>query len=336
MGYYRSTTKRIKTLSDKTSVLMTFTVCLICWISGYFYSVGFPLEGDSAVLPLWRAICNFFNNKAFVYIAGLLLIILPAFVIQRINDIEMLIRERTRLPFIFFVLLVSTNAGLIPVKEVSVVLICLVFIIYEFFNSYQLPESTGRFFNAGFLLGFAGLFMPQVLWYVPLLWLGMYQFRSLSYKSFFASLIGALIVYWFVIAWCIWYHDYSIFVTLFSSLAGFDFFSNATLFQYYRIGFALVVLLLIIASFFIKMDAYNNSVRVRQMLSFLLNMSAWTLILLFLYGKDTDLFMAILYIPVSVVIAYFIENMRYRFRFVLYYSMLLLLFAFYIMRVWNF
>ena len=336
MGYYRNTTKRLKTLSDKTSVLLTFTICLVCWVTGYFYSVGFPLVKSSAVLPLWETICNLLNNKEFIYIAGLLLMILPAFVIQRINDIEMLIRERTRLPFMFFVLLISTSAGLIPVKEVSVVLICLIFMIYEFFNSYQLPESTGSFFNAGLLIGIAGLFMPQVLWYVPLLWIGMYQFRSLSYKSFLASLIGVLIVYWFVIAWCVWFHDFSMFKSLYSSLAGFNVFSNATLFQYYRIGFAFVVLLLIAASFFIKMDALNNSIRVRQMLSFLLNMSAWTLILLFLYGNDTDFFMAILYIPVSVVIAYFIENIRYRYRFALYYSMLVLLFTFYIMRAWIF
>ena len=336
MGYYRSTTKRIKTLSDKTSVILTFTVCLICWIIGYFYSVGYPLEKDSAVLPLWESLCNVLNNKIFVYIIGLLIMIMPAFVIQRINDVEMLIRERTRLPLMLFVLFVSTNAGLMPVKEVSVVLICLVFMIYELFNSYQLPESTGRFFNAGLLIGISCMFIPQVLWYVPLLWLGMYQFRSLSYKSFFASLIGVLIVYWFVLAWCVWYNDFSMFGSLFSSLASFDIFSNSLLFQYHRIGFVLIVILQITASFFIKMDAFNNSVRVRQMLSFLLNMSAWTLILLLLYSKNTDSFMEILYLPLSVVIAYFIDNIRYRFRFVLYYSMLVLLFTFYIMRVWNF
>ena len=336
MGYYRNTGKRIRTLSDLTSVILTFSVCLVCWIIGYFYSVGFPLVKDSSVLPFWEYICRSLNNKTFVYITGLLLMILSAFVMQRINDMEMLIRERTRLPLMFMILLISTNAGLIPVKEVSVVLICLVFMIYEFFDSYQLPESTGRFFNAGLLIGIAGLFMPQVLWYVPLLWIGMYQFRSLSYKSFFASLIGVFIIYWFVIAWCVWEHDFSMFESLFSSLASINVFSNATLLQYYRIGFVVVLLLLITASFYIKMNAYNNSVRVRQMLSFLLNMSAWTLVLLFLYSNDMDSFLAILYIPVSVVIVYFIENVRYRFRFVLYYSTLILLLCFYLMRVWIF
>ena len=334
MGYYRSTDKKIKTLSGWPSMLLTFTVCLFCWITGYLYSVGFPLIKDSAVLPLWECLCKLLNNNILAYSVGFLLMILPAFVMQRISDIEMLIRERTRLPFMLMVLLVSTNAELLPIKEVSVVLFCLVFVIYELFNSYQLPEATGRLFNAGLLIGFAGLFMPQALWFAPLLWIGMYQFRSLSYKSFFASLIGVLIVYWFVLAWCVWESDFAMFASLYSSLASFNVFSILTLLMPYQIGFAGVILLLVIASFYIKVDAFNNSVRVRRMLSFLLKMSVWALALILLYGNDMDSFMAILYLPVSVVIAYFLESIRY--RFVLYYSALALLFASYIIRVWNF
>jgi len=332
---YRSTDRKIKTLLGLPSVLLTFSVCLLCWISGYIYSVGFPITDDNSILPLWGMLCNILSNKIVVYVAGLLLLILSAFVMQRISDIEMLIRERTRLPFMLIVILVSTNAGLIPVKEVSVVMICLVFVIHELFRSYQLPEAAGSFFNAGLLIGIASMFMPQVLWFIPLLWTGMYQFRSLSYKSFMASLVGVLIIYWFLLAWCVWKHDFSMFSSLFSSLAEIELFSNYIL-QYYQIGFAGVVLLFILASFHIKMDAFNNSVRVRQMLSFLLNMSVWSLALLFLYGNDTDLFMAILYFPVSVLIAYFFENIRYRIRFVLYYSALILWVFSFIMRVWNF
>ncbi|MDR2915504.1 MAG: DUF6427 family protein [Tannerella sp.] len=317
-------------------MLITFTVCLLCWSTGYIYSIGFPLTVDSAVFSFWEALCKLLNHRFFIYIIGLLLLTLTAFVMQRISDIEMLIRERTRLPFMLFMLLISTNAGLLPFREVSVVLLCLVFMIYELFNSYQSPEATGKLFNAGVLVGTAGLFMPQVLWFVPLLWIGMYQFRSLSFRSFMASLIGLLIIYWFVLAWCVWKHDFSMFVSLFSSLMDFELFSIAISFQYYQIGFIGIVLLLIMALFHIKIDAFNNSVRVRQMLFFLLNMSVWSLILIFLYGNSADSFSAILYLPGSVLIAYFLESMHNRFRFILYYSVLVLCVVSFVMRVWNF
>ncbi len=336
MRYYRSTDKRIKTLSDWPSMLVTFAVCLLCWSTGYIYSIGFPLMVDSAIFSFWGVLCQLLNHKIIVYVIGLLLLVLTAFIIQRISDIEMLIRDRTRLPFMLFVLLMSTNAGLFPFREVSVVLLCLVFMIYELFNSYQLPEATGKFFNAGALIGIAGLFMPQVLWFVPLLWIGMYQFRSLSFRSFMASLIGLLIVYWFVLAWGVWKHDFSMFASLYSSLSDFGFFSIVTSFQYYQIGVIGVVLLLILALFHIKIDAFSNSVRVRQMLFYLLNLSVWSLVLIFLYGKIVDSLLAILYLFGSVLIAYFLESMRNRLRFILYYSVLVLSVASFIMRVWSF
>ena len=336
MRYNISTNMRRKTLSDLPSMVLIFVICLSCWVTGYVYSVGFPIVENRAILPLWSDLCELLSNRAIAYILGLSLFLLSAFVIQRINDIEMLIRERTRLPFMLFFLFVSASAGLLPFKEVTLVVICLVFVVYELFNSYQLPEAKGILFNAGVLIGVAGLFIPQVLLFVPLLWIGMYQFRSLSYKSFMASLAGVLIIYWFVLAWCVWKRDFSMFTSLYSSLVSFNVFSISMLFRYFQVGFAGVILLLVIAFFHINVNALNNSVRVRQMLSFLLNMSIWSFALLLLYGNDADSFMAILYIPSSIVIAYFLENVRYRFQLVLYYFMLALWCASYIMRIWNF
>lgn len=335
MRYYRAD-RRGKTLSDWPTMLLTFVFSLVCWGVGYFDSIGFPLTGKSAVLPFWGILCDFFNYRIAGYITGLLLLLLTAFVMQRISDVEMLIRERTRLPFMLFVLFISANAGLLPLKEVMVVLLCLVFMIYELFKSYQQPEATGTLFNAGLFIGFAALFMPQVLWFVPLLWVGMYQFRSLSFRSLMASLVGVLMVYWFALAWCTWKHDFTLFTSLFASLGNFKILGFATTFQHYQMGVVGIILILIMALFHVKMDAFSNSVRVRQMLFFLLNMSIWTLFLMCLYGGEMDSFLAILCLPGSVLIAYFLENIRGHFRFVLYFFILVFCLVSFALRVWNF
>jgi len=336
MSYYLRTDKRKQSLSDWPTMLATFSICWLCWVAGYFLSSGFPLTADNTVLPFWDTFCKWLDNRVIAYLLGLLFMLLIAYIIQRISDIEMLIRERTRLVFIIFVLLMSTNAGILPLKEVTIALLCLVFMIYELFMAYQLPEATGKFFNAGALIGVAGLFMPQTLWFLPLLWIGMYQFLSLSYRSFLASLIGALTIYWFVLAWCVWAADFSMFSSLITSLTDFDLFSVFLSFKYFQLGFVGIALLMVIAFFHIKRDAINNRVRVRQMLSFLLNMSAWSFILICLYGADMDLFLAVFYLPVSLLIAYFFENIRHRFRFLLYYCILALSATSFIIRVWNY
>ncbi|MDR2681009.1 MAG: hypothetical protein LBC47_09395 [Tannerella sp.] len=333
---YRVTDKQLRSLSDsRLSMMLTVAACLLCWVLCYEYSTGFSSETDDTTMPLWALAGRFFNNRLFAYSAGLFMAVTVSCVIQRVCDMEMLIGKRTRLPFMLLLLLISTNVEVLPVKEVTIVSVCLVFALYGFFKSYQSPEATGIFFNMGVLTGFAGLFMPQILWFIPLLWMGMYRFRSLKLRSFMALLTGVFIVYWIVSAWCMWKHDYDMFVSLYKGLANFKILSAET-FQYYRTGLYVFILLFILSFFHVRMNVPNSGVRIRRTLSFLLDMSVWLLILILLYGEDSDSLRMLLYIPSSVLIAYFLENIRRRLRFVLYYLMLLSWLASFMLRLWNF
>ncbi|MFQ6927819.1 MAG: hypothetical protein ACLRS8_06890 [Parabacteroides merdae] len=42
-------------------------------------------------------------------------------------------------------------------------------------------------------------------------WLGMYNFRSLTSRTFIASLLGVATVYWFLLGWCVWQRDFTLF-----------------------------------------------------------------------------------------------------------------------------
>ena len=323
-------------MSDWPHVLITVLACLFCWITSYFNSSGFPLTADDAVLPFWGDLHLWLTNKTVVYALGLMLMVLTAFIIQRINDIEMLISERTRVVFMFYILLTSTNPGIIPFNNGTIVLLCLVCMIYELFKTFQSPEAKGKLFNVGAYIGIAGLFMPQILWFVPLLWLGMYQLYSLNYRSFMASLTGLLTIYWFVLAWCIWKHDFTMFQHVYISLTDVSLFSIFLSSRYHYIGFIFIALLMIPVLFSIKMDAVSNRVRVRQMLSFLSNMSIWTGILLCLYGRNASVLLSVLYLTLSVLLAYFFENMRKRFYFLLYYILLAICLCSFVLQLWNY
>ena len=336
MSYQLLADRRKKSLSDWPNMIITITAGLLCWGLGYYHSLGYPLTVNDVVLPFWENVCAWPVSRVFYYVAGLLLIVLIAFVIQHISDVERLIEERTRLAFLFFFILTSTQTGLLAMSETTIVLVCLVFILYELFRAYQLPEATGTLFNVGVLIGFTGLWMPQILWLVPLLWIGMYQLQSLTFRSLMASLIGVLIIYWFVLAWCIWARDFSMFTSLYSSLTDFEFFFIFRPFRYYHTGFIVIIFLLFVAFFYIKTDAISNRVRVRLLLSFLLNMSIWVLVLICLYGRNTDSFLAVLYLPVSVLMAYFFERIHKRIKFMLYYFVLLLSVLSFLLRIWSF
>ncbi|MDR1381984.1 MAG: DUF6427 family protein [Tannerella sp.] len=331
---YRTSNKRLRTLSDWPSVLLTLAVCLLCRIS---YYVAAPAD----VLPDWASSWTFADriltdrlasDRLSACLAGFVITLLAAYLLQRISDAGTLIREHTRLPFMLFLALTGASAGLLPVR-IAVVLLCLVLVIHELFRSYQQPEATGHFFNAGALMAFVGLIIPQIVWFVPLLWIGMYRFRSLSARSFLASLAGMFIIGWIVAAWCLWRHDFSMIAALSRELADFHILS-AEKFGYSGIGSLVVVAMLVVSFFHIRAEAFGNSVRVRQMLFFLMNMSVWSFVPMLLYGHS-DALPAVLCLPASVLIACFLENLRYGLRFVLYYFILLSLVASFMLQLWT-
>ena len=102
----------------------------------------------------------------------------------------MLIREKTLLPFLFYALLTSTNPDFFPLKSTSVGVFCLILALYQLFTSYHDPDATDKAYNASLIISIGSLLWIHILWFLPLFWLGMYNFRTLNIRTFVASLFG--------------------------------------------------------------------------------------------------------------------------------------------------
>lgn len=83
--------------------------CIVCWVVSYLYSVGYPVYGEVSATPLWNTICQALPGKEFTYIIGMALMFGGAFLLHRANYVLVLIREKTMLPFLFYILFISTN-----------------------------------------------------------------------------------------------------------------------------------------------------------------------------------------------------------------------------------
>ena len=335
-NYYR-TERQKRGLSELPIMIFVFSICLICWGVGYFYSIGFPILVGEGRMALWNFIGKIFINKEIAYIIGFLTLLTSGFAMQRISDTEMLARERTRLPFMLFMLLFSANAFLLPVSEATIIMICLAVYFFELFRSYQMPEATTSFFVAGLMLGIMSLFVPQMLFFLPLMWIGMYKLRVLEWKSFLASLVAVLMIYWIQLAWCVWINDFSLFTELWNDLIHIRFFALDTLLQYEKSAIWGVVILVIISLIYTRIYSFASSVHTRMMLSFLTDNIILSMVLIFLYSEKSVLFQATLFVPASVLIARFLRNIRQWIMIPLFFVFcLVLLFSFMISIKWIF
>lgn len=294
--------KRI--IAGKRTFTFTILISIICWFAGYMDNIGFPVADSTHPMPLWRDLCNLILGKETAYFIGFIFMLGGAFLIHRINYMLNLIREKTVLPFLFFVLFMSTNPDFFSFKSALISVICLLLGMYQLFLSYHNPADCRRTFDWAALIALGSLFWVQIVWFYPLFWFGMYHLRSLSFRSFIASLLGAGTVYWFLLGWCVWIGNFSLFTGTFGSL--FDF--RVVLFKggiLSLIGIGYMLLLTLVASFNILAREYADNLRTREYLSFLIAFAAWALLFYFLYDYSSEDFLAIACVPISILLGHF-------------------------------
>ncbi len=273
------------TIATPMTHLYMLCACIFCWIMGYVDSVGYPVYGEVTAPPLWNALCLVLPGKLFTYLIGFLLMAGGAFLVHRVNYALMLIREKTLLPFLFYALLTSTNPDFFPLKSTSVGVFCLILALYQLFTSYHDPDATDKAYNASLIISIGSLLWIHILWFLPLFWLGMYNFRTLNIRTFVASLFGILTVYWFVFGWCVWEWDFTAFTIPFTSLFKIRFLAVLGTGIIDWIQIVLVAGLTIIASLNIVTHEYEDNLRTRQFLSFLIVMAIWSFGLFFIYEQ---------------------------------------------------
>lgn len=334
-GAYKTYSRKLN-FSAMQIFIPILLACFVCWVISYLYSVGYPVYGEVSATPLWNTICQALPGKGVTYLIGMALMFGGAFLLHRANYALALIREKTMLPFLFYVLFISTNPDFFPLKSTSLGVFCLILAIYELFTSYHDPEARSKAYNAALLIGIGSLLWIHLLWFIPLFWVGMYNFRSLTPRTFAASVLGAGTVYWFLLGWCVWQQDFSMFTVPFSVLFKIRFLSTEGIVLLDWISIIAIALLTVVASVNIITHDYDDTLRSRQFLSFLIIMSIWAFCLYFLYEQASEEFLETACVPTSILIAHFFTVSRGKIVYGSFYATIILLFALLFIRLWNF
>ena len=148
----------------------------------------------------------------------------------------------------------------------------------------------------------------RCLYFVPLLWLLMLtNLQSLSWRTWFASVLGLLTPYWIGVCWLTWQHDYTPAIDFFTPLASF-----ATPFKYdalptgHQTVYAFLVVLAIIGIVHFIRQKHHDKIRIRQLYGFFF----WTFVAaaLFLAAQPQhyDMLIRIMIICVSPLAGHFL------------------------------
>lgn len=242
-------------------------VSVTCWI---LTAALLPeMEEQKTGYPLWQTFSHFcFSDRSCRFFSFILYGIIGYFLIE-LNNTFNLIRMRASIQTAVYFLLISVCPGIHMLYAGDLAAAAFLVALFFLFKSYQRARSASCLFHAFVSIGTGSLFFPQLLFFAPIFWIGAFNFRSLNPKSFFASLIGGSVPYWFLLGYAYLYGSMDLFYQPFRELATFAPIRFEFLpWEMATSGYMLVLFL--VSSAHCLITGYEDKIRARGYLNFLI------------------------------------------------------------------
>jgi len=172
------------------AVLLMLTVALV-WFSDLFIQNSIRLDiHDKTVVS---DINGYFSKQLLLSnIVSLLITALNAFIIGQLNNKYTIIRTRSFLPVLFFVLLMASwhETHTVVISHIALSLILLSF--FAIFRAYRNRNASEQAFLSSFLIALASIFIEPLILFIPLIWIGLILFHSMSLRNFLATIVGVI------------------------------------------------------------------------------------------------------------------------------------------------
>ena len=264
--------------------------------------------------------------------------VVSAFMMMMINKENMLIRTYSRLVSSFYLIITCAAVFLFESRSCAIMQMGAAISFYMLWHCYQDREAVGWTFYTFLSLGIGSIMQSQVLYYLPIYWIIMAWFTySLSWRTFFASILGLLTPYWFCLPYYALQGENCLDI-LSSHLS--TLFDIATLPDYSVLTITKVVylsflmMLMVIGSFHFITTSYRDTIRVRQIYYSFILIAAFSLFLVIIQPHCYDMVIHVLILAISPMIAHFFALTHSKFTNILFISTLIIIILFTGYHIW--
>jgi hypothetical protein len=182
-----------------TSFVVIIGLTIIIWAKYLFFPNEYSTIFETDTNPLYPLGLNLIYVTPFITrLISFVIILISALYLIQLNSKYILIKYRTYLPALFFVLIISSIK---PLQTFSSSLISTLFIIAaldQTFASYDKANPLDNQFKSAFLIGMASLcFLPAAL-LIILLYISSALFRPFNLRGSLTLLFGFLAPWFFL------------------------------------------------------------------------------------------------------------------------------------------
>jgi len=283
----------------------------LLWIKSFFAPSDFILNYEQHEMPFWHFInIHTAGLEIIRKIIALILLIINALWLTRINTKFILINARTYLPALFFGFICS---GLVFLQDLNPVLFAVSFFIpaiEKMFDAYKEEKLSYKFFEAALLISLGSMFYVRAALFMFVIWIALSVLRTPNWKEWTLSVIGFILPYIFLVL-ILYLTDRNI-PDYFSKIAtNFRITRGVDFLNLYNIIFLAFVLFLIGISSLEMIRIYQGlKIYARMYYRIFFWMFILTLIIISVFYNHSPELIYFLAIPVSYILSFYFYSLK--------------------------
>lgn len=283
-------------------------ITLIAWSKTIFFHAHSNIIFST--MPFYDVVIKFIpKNSTLSFIIAVILLIIQAYIIIRLNFQYMFLSVRTYLPAIFFIIICSLY---LPLQTLHPILFANLFFILAFdkaLTSSQKQNLLSTYFISGFLLSIGSLFYFNLIFFLPIIWICQIILRGFNFREWFISIIGLATPYLFLLFYYFYFDKLDVFNQILSQNLLFKN-SIPTLSLNYVILFSFIGLLILISSFYLLSTLNTKKIITHKYFKILFWLFIFSLILFTLVYSVSIELIVIVAIPLSFLLANYFASIK--------------------------
>lgn len=191
----------------------TLPVVVIIYLLSFFLfrnNVSAVYDGGM----LWHILRDSFPALLTSRWVTLALHALAVYTVLELDAVFALIRVRTTFQISTLMLLLASFPTLFNVGPASIAALFVFASFFPLFFSYQKHDAPVQMFYSGLLFSLATMFVPKILWFMPLYFIFIVSIGSGSLRNMIAYIWGISIFYMIVAGLCYYFGAMPLFVTM--------------------------------------------------------------------------------------------------------------------------
>lgn len=161
------------------------------WSKSIFGNFDYSSQENSVLIHLIYSMFGY--NKIVISSVAALLVFAMSYFLIKLNETYILTDKSSFLPAFFFIVIVSSVRFVQTQSHVIYAAIFLFFAFIQVFGAYKKDEALSKLFNASLLISVGSFFYIKLLFFFPMLMIGVLITRAINWREWAGMLIGLMV-----------------------------------------------------------------------------------------------------------------------------------------------